>query len=83
MTVAEVSREEGISAQTLYNWRSQAKESGLPVPGKKPTTEQWSADAKLAVVIKTAPMSESELVSAQSTPSKIHTEIPLSCLQII
>lgn len=61
MTVAEVSREEGISAQTLYNWRSQAKESGLPVPGKKPTTEQWSADAKLAVVIKTAPMSESEL----------------------
>jgi len=61
MAVAEVAREEGVSAQTLYNWRSKAKESGLPVPGKTPTTEQWSADAKLAVVIKTAPMSESEL----------------------
>lgn len=60
MTVAEVAREEGISAQTLYNWRSQAKESGLPVPGKTLTTEQWSAEAKLAVVIETAVMSESE-----------------------
>jgi putative transposase len=61
MAVAEVAREEGISAQTLYNWRSKAKESGLPVPGKTPTAEQWSADAKLAVVIKTTSMTESEL----------------------
>ncbi|MFT7387550.1 MAG: transposase-like protein, partial [Candidatus Endobugula sp.] len=34
MAVAEVAREAGVSAQTLYNWRSKAKESGLPVPGK-------------------------------------------------
>lgn len=61
MTVAEVAREEGVSEQSLYNWRSKVRESGLPVPGKTPTTEQWSADAKLAVVIETAPMSESEL----------------------
>lgn len=61
MTVAEVARKEGISEQTLYNWRTKAKESGLPVPGKTPTTEQWSADAKLAVVIETASLSESEL----------------------
>jgi len=59
-SVAEVAKEEGVSAQTLYNWRSKAKESGLPVPGKSPTTQQWSADAKLAVVIETAAMSASE-----------------------
>ena len=34
MTVAEVAREEGVAQQTLYNWRSDAKESGLPAPGK-------------------------------------------------
>jgi transposase-like protein len=61
MTVAEVAREEGISDKTLYHWRSKAKESGSPVPGKTPTTEHWSADAKLAVVIETASMSEFEL----------------------
>lgn len=61
MSVASVAKEEGVSEQTLYNWRTEAKESGLPVPGKTPTTEQWSSNAKLAVVIETAPMSESEL----------------------
>ena len=60
-SVAEVAKEEGVSAQTLYNWHSKAKESGLPVPGKTPTTEHWSADTKLAVVIETAPLCESEL----------------------
>jgi len=38
MTVAEVSRVEGIGLQTLYNWRDKAKLQGRPVPGNKPTT---------------------------------------------
>ena len=54
MTVAEVARTEGISEQTLYNWREKAKQQGRPVPGSKPTSEQWSAEAKLATVIETA-----------------------------
>ena len=34
MTVAEVSRVEGIGLQTLYNWRNKAKLQGRSVPGK-------------------------------------------------
>lgn len=60
-TVAEVSREEGISEQTLYNWRKRIREEGKPVPGKTKTTEQWSGEAKLAAVIETASLNESEL----------------------
>ncbi len=60
-SVAVVAKEEGISEQTLYNWRSKIKLQGKPVPGNKPTTEQWSAEAKLAVIITTAHFSESEL----------------------
>jgi len=60
-SVAEVSREEGISDATLYNWRTQAKQQGLPVPGSGKTSDQWSAEAKLAVVIETAALNESEL----------------------
>ena len=61
MTVAEVSRQEGVSSQTLYNWRDTARKLGKPVPGKTFPTEDWSADTKLAVIIETAPLSESEL----------------------
>lgn len=61
MTVSEVALSEGMSPQTLYTWRNQAKQQGYPVPGKKPTSEQWSAEAKLAVVVETATFSEAEL----------------------
>ena len=60
MTIAQVAEQENITAGTLYNWRDKAKKSGKPAPGKTPTSEQWSADAKLAVIIETASMSESE-----------------------
>lgn len=60
-TVAEVSKEEGISKNTLYTWISKARKSGVAVPSKKSTAENWSAETKLAVVIETAPLSESEL----------------------
>ncbi len=61
MSVAEVSRNEGIGLQTLYNWRDKAKQQGRPMPGNKPTPEQWSAEAKLATVIETASLNEAEL----------------------
>lgn len=60
-TVAQVSREEGVGVQTLYNWRDKAKQQGRPVPGKKSKADQWSAETKLAVVIETGAMSEAEL----------------------
>lgn len=61
MSVAEVARQESISVKTLYHWRDQAKKLGLPVPGKTSSTEDWSAETKLAVIVETAALSESEL----------------------
>lgn len=61
MKVADVAVQEGISLPTLYNWRKQARIEGHPVPGHKPTSEQWSPEAKLAVVIETASFSEAKL----------------------
>ncbi len=59
--IPEVAREEGISEQTLYNWRRQAREKGVPVPGSGKQTEDWSAEAKFAAVVESASMNESEL----------------------
>ncbi|WP_410402937.1 transposase [Halopseudomonas pelagia] len=58
LSVAELAQQEGMSEQTLYNWRKQAKAGGAAVPGDLKLTDNWSAEAKLAVVIETAPLSE-------------------------
>ncbi len=46
----EVAKQEGVSDVTLYVWRKQlgAKEMAVPGAGKVP--DNWSAEAKLAVV---------------------------------
>lgn len=61
LPVAELARQEGISDVTLYAWRKEAKVGGAAVPGDQKLTDDWSAEAKLAVVIETAPLSEIEL----------------------
>ncbi len=61
-SVAEVSKEEGICTATLYNWRKSVKERGGAVPGsEKKTSEDWSREAKLAVVLETASLNAEEL----------------------
>lgn len=60
MSVAEVSRQENISNVTLYTWRKQLLEKGVVVPDSQ-SPDQWSAEAKLAVVAETLAYSEVEL----------------------
>jgi hypothetical protein len=50
-----------MAVQTLCHWRDNTRKKGLPVPGKTLTTNDWSAEAKFAVLIETAPMSEAEM----------------------
>jgi transposase-like protein len=59
--VRVVAQEEGICEGTLYNWRKQAKEQGLAVPGSGKKSDAWSGEAKFAVVVETASLSESQL----------------------
>ena len=61
LSVADVSRSEGIGLQTLYNWRTQAREQGHPMPSNHKTPDDWSSETKLATIIETATLSESEL----------------------
>ncbi len=60
-TIRELSRNEGISEATLYNWRKQLRQEGRPVPEHDRTSESWSAQTKFAVVVETIAMSEIEL----------------------
>ena len=62
-SVAEIARDTGITAQTIYNWRSQWQKQGQLVPATNRPPEQWSAADKLAAVIQTAGLSGTELGS--------------------
>ncbi|MEZ8410393.1 transposase [Vibrio splendidus] len=58
MSVKEVSEEEGISTATLYYWRPQLRSSGATEPKSNTSSEQWSAQTKLAIVAETYSMTE-------------------------
>ncbi|MGF6969334.1 hypothetical protein OKW43_006429 [Paraburkholderia sp. WC7.3g] len=59
--VSALVRETGITEQTLYVWRREAKGKGLAVPvdGKNP--EGWSSEDNFAVVLEAAPINAAEL----------------------
>ena len=61
MAVMEVAKQEGISDVTLYVWRKQARAEGMAAPGAGKVPDDWSAEAKLAMVIETAGLSEIDL----------------------
>ena len=61
MSVAQVTRETGVSEQTLYNWRNRFRHEATAVPADPSNPEHWSGESKLAVVIETAALNEEEL----------------------
>ena len=61
MSVAQVSRDTGVSEQTLYNWRNRLRHKGKAVPADPKNPENWGGENKLAVVIETAALNEQEL----------------------
>ncbi len=61
LTMAEVSRREGVSEMSLSNWHKKVSSEGSAVPEDKPLPENWSAEARFAVVLETAVLSQLEL----------------------
>ena len=60
-SITKISREEGISEQTLRNWRDKARVDGTAAPGTDAVPDDWSTQDKFLIVVETASMSEAEL----------------------
>lgn len=60
-SVAQVSRDTGVSEPTLYNWRNHYRKEGNVVPADPSNPENWSGADKLAVIIETASMNTQAL----------------------
>lgn len=72
--VAEVAREEGIRASTLYGWLHMAKQEGVVVAGStKANADQWTNQAKFSVLMETGSMTASE-VSAYCRSKGLYPE---------
>lgn len=59
--ISKIAREEGLSEQTLRNWRDKARAEGIATPGNDSTSEKWSTQDKFLIVVETASMNETEL----------------------
>ena len=60
-SITKISKEEGISEQTLRNWRDKARRDGYAAPGTDALPYDWSTQDKFLVVVETASMNETEL----------------------
>ena len=48
-SITKISREEGISEQTLRNWRDKARKEGYATPGTDAIPDNWSTQDKFLV----------------------------------
>lgn len=61
-SVAELSRETGITETTLYTWRNAARKGGAVMPGGgRNKAEEWDSASKFAVVLESASLNATEL----------------------
>ena len=59
--ISKLSKEEGISQQTLRKWRDAARANGFAAPATDTPSEKWSTEDKFLIVVETAGMNEIEL----------------------
>ena len=60
MPVRDVRQETCVTDVTLYKWRNEYRSKGIAVPGDDIKPDHWKGQDKLAVVIETAALNESE-----------------------
>jgi hypothetical protein len=73
MTLARLAEEEGISVGTLAKWRAEARAKGQFLPDAKAGPQDWTSEDKLAAVIETASLNETDL-GAYCRRRGIHAE---------
>ena len=64
LSIKQLSDKEGVPAGTLYNWRQRKIHQGVAMPSSKAkTSDNWTAEQKLAAVVETYAMNAEELNS--------------------
>ena len=64
--MSQVSRDTGISLQTLFNWKSQAEASGLSF-SEETDTAQYTSQERIRIFVETYSLNETELAEYART----------------
>lgn len=59
--IAQLAAEEGVSAATLYHWRTEARLRGHLLPAHDDSPDGWSSQDKFNAVLATATLSEDQI----------------------
>lgn len=62
-SISALSKQEGISDATLYNWRKQARAQGRLMPDSDNTPNGWTSRDKFAAVMETAVMNQAQVAA--------------------
>jgi len=60
-SVNNINLETGIPIQTLHKWKSKATKQGIAAVASPKNASQWSDEAKVAIIVETAPLNSAEL----------------------
>lgn len=60
-SVSELSKENGLSEQTLFKWKREAKSQGIVITANDVQSEKWSTKDKFMIVVETATLNNAEL----------------------
>ncbi len=52
-SIIKIAQQEGISEQTLRNWRNEARRNGKAAPATDAPAEKWSTQDKFLIVMET------------------------------
>lgn len=64
ISITELSKQEGISDATLYNWRKAAREQGRLMPDSdNSSSSKWNSRDKFSAVMETAAMNQAKIAS--------------------
>ena len=60
-SISKIAKEEGLSEQTIRNWRDKARKDGYAAPGTDAVPDDWSTQDKFLIVVETASLNETDL----------------------
>lgn len=60
-SISKIAKSEGISEQTLRNWRDSTRAKGFAAPATEGPAEKWNTEDKFLIVVETAGMNETDL----------------------
>src|SRR5690625_6082724 len=61
--IKSLSKELGVSEQSLYKWRRKARAEGQATPGYGQNSERWNSEDKFLIVMETFSMNQIELAA--------------------